>query len=231
MKVTFIQHSSFLIETDKEYLLFDYYFGAPLPQLDSDKALYVFASHSHPDHFSAKIFGLPAKMKQIKFILSSDIPDHIIPLECLKDTVLISPYEKEFVGNLVVETLQSTDLGVAFIVTVDGKQIYHAGDLNCWVWDTSPENQNKIMRKQYEDELAQLKDREFFCSFVPLDPRQDNDFDLGMTIFLDAVTSKHVFPMHMWGDYPVIERFREKHPSLADKIKTVKHEGEIFEID
>lgn len=230
MKVTFIQHSSFLIETENEYLLFDYYFGAVLPELNAEKPLYVFASHSHPDHFSAKVFGLAVKMKQVKFILSSDIPEHIIPLECLANTVLISPYEKEKIGALTVETLNSTDLGVAFIVTAEDKLIYHAGDLNCWVWDTSPDFQNKLMRKQYEDEIAQLKGRDLFCSFVPLDPRQDDDFNLGMKLFLAAVASTHTFPMHMWGDYPLLSRFKEKHPELADKIETVTHEGEIFNV-
>ena len=58
MTVTFIAHSAYLVEWDKFYTLFDYtyepdYTGA-LPELNPDKPLLVFASHSHEDHFDAK---------------------------------------------------------------------------------------------------------------------------------------------------------------------------------
>ena len=58
MTVTFIAHSAYLVEWDKFYTLFDYtyepdYTGA-LPELNPEKPLLVFASHSHEDHFDAK---------------------------------------------------------------------------------------------------------------------------------------------------------------------------------
>ena len=49
MKVTFILHSCYHVELEGCCLLFDYYEGE-VPE--SDKPLYVFASHSHEDHFS-----------------------------------------------------------------------------------------------------------------------------------------------------------------------------------
>ena len=51
MKVTFIHHSSFLVETESRYLLFDYFQGE-LPDMKDDKPLYILASHRHGDHFS-----------------------------------------------------------------------------------------------------------------------------------------------------------------------------------
>ena len=57
MIITFIHHSSFLVETDSLYLLFDYFRGT-LPELDPAKPLYVLTSHSHSDHYSRKIFSL-----------------------------------------------------------------------------------------------------------------------------------------------------------------------------
>lgn len=51
MKITYIHHSSFLVETEENYFLFDYFEGK-LPQLKEDKPLLVFASHRHGDHFS-----------------------------------------------------------------------------------------------------------------------------------------------------------------------------------
>ena len=57
MKVTYIHHSSFLVELEKVLLLFDYFQGN-IPELDPEKDLLVFASHRHGDHFSPVIFAL-----------------------------------------------------------------------------------------------------------------------------------------------------------------------------
>ena len=43
MKITYVHHSSFLIEQDQVLLLFDYV-GGPLPALKPDKDLIVFVS-------------------------------------------------------------------------------------------------------------------------------------------------------------------------------------------
>ena len=49
MKVTYIYHSCFLVETSDFYCLFDYYRGT-LPTLEKNKPVYVFSSHGHGDH-------------------------------------------------------------------------------------------------------------------------------------------------------------------------------------
>ena len=64
MKITYIHHSAFMAETDSACLLFDYFEGA-LPEIPVEKALYVFASHRHGDHFSEVIFHLAEKHEKI----------------------------------------------------------------------------------------------------------------------------------------------------------------------
>ena len=76
MTVTFIAHSAYLVEWDKFYTLFDYtyepdYTGA-LPELNPEKPLLVFASHSHEDHFDAKVFTLLEKYPDTRFFVSRD---------------------------------------------------------------------------------------------------------------------------------------------------------------
>ena len=55
MKVTFIEHSGFMVEMEQNVLLFDYYQGE-IPSFDGSKTLYVFASHSHADHYDPAIW-------------------------------------------------------------------------------------------------------------------------------------------------------------------------------
>lgn len=51
-------------------------------------------------------------------------------------------HEKKEVAGIEIETLRSNDMGVAFLVKVEGKTIYHAGILTGGI---GMENQRKIM--------------------------------------------------------------------------------------
>ena len=57
MKITYINHSGFLVETENCYYVFDYYKGK-MPRLDKSKEVVVFCSHFHQDHFNPKIFEI-----------------------------------------------------------------------------------------------------------------------------------------------------------------------------
>ena len=82
LKVTYIQHSCFLVELDDRLLLFDYFdrdtikdigYEGKLPKLPEDKRLYVFASHSHKDHFSLEVLRWAKERPDTRYILSKDI--------------------------------------------------------------------------------------------------------------------------------------------------------------
>ena len=74
-------------------------------------------------------------------------------------------------GTLKVEGFKSTDEGVAFWCSVDGLEIYHAGDLNHWYWDGEAPEWNKNMTKAYREEIAKMHGRTADIAFLPLDPR------------------------------------------------------------
>ena len=57
MKITYLYNSGFIVELEKHILLFDYFKGK-LPKLDPNKALYVFVSHLHYDHYNPVIYDL-----------------------------------------------------------------------------------------------------------------------------------------------------------------------------
>ena len=54
IKVTYLDHSGFLVELEDAYFLFDYYKGR-LPQIDLEKKMFVFVSHVHHDHYRKDI--------------------------------------------------------------------------------------------------------------------------------------------------------------------------------
>lgn len=231
MKVTFIYHSSYFVELEHSCLLFDYYEG-DLPEIPKGKTLYVFASHSHGDHFSPAVFQLAQPGREVFYFLSNDIFARRVPEELKEHTIMVAPHSSYEVQGLKAATLESTDMGVAFLVKCEEKLFYHAGDLNCWVWDGAPRFQNDAMKAQYQKELELLSGKKIDVAFVPLDPRQEADFDLGMKYFFETAGAEHVFPMHMWGDYSVVPLFKSTptYREWAPRVMDVSQPGQSFEL-
>lgn len=229
MKITYIHHSSFLVELDNISLLFDYFEGE-LPELDRDKPLAVFASHRHGDHFSKVIFELARQYPNAGYILSDDIWNRQVPEELHSRVLFIGPGEERAAGPLCIKAFQSTDEGVAFLIRAEGKTIYHAGDLNNWVWAGEPEADNRRMSQAYHRQLELMAGTKIDLAFVPLDPRQENDFYLGLDDFMQRVGAEAVFPMHFWGDFQTIQRFKKLSctDSYKEKIQEITCKGECF---
>ena len=220
MNVTYIHHSCFLVETDRFYYLFDYESGA-LPVMEAEKPIFVLSSHGHADHYNPQIFSFltAAGMRDIRAILSDDIEAPA------KRTVLqVSPGREYALGNeQKLTTLRSTDLGVAFLIEDRQEVIYHAGDLNDWVWDEETEQYNRQMTADYRREIDLLSEkldhRELDAAFVVLDPRQEKDYDRGLCYFLENISVKQVYPMHYWEKAAIIETFLQDHPEYAPQIQ------------
>ena len=80
MKVTYIHHSGFLVETDSCYYLFDYEKGN-LPCMDVSKSIIVLSSHGHHDHYNPEIFSMlkSCGMQTVYAILSDYLPASYVP--------------------------------------------------------------------------------------------------------------------------------------------------------
>ena len=184
-----------MVEMEQNVLLFDYYQGE-IPSFDGSKTLYVFASHSHADHYDPAIWKLKEQYKDIHYILSDDIKDN-------EGAVVMKAHEKKEVAGIEIETLRSNDMGVAFLVKVEEKTIYHAGDLNWWHWNGEPEEDNEYYKKTFQDEMKYLEGKKIDLAFMLLDPRQEDKYCWGMNYFLEHTDSKVVFPMHCFEHYNI----------------------------
>lgn len=229
MEVTYIGHSGFLIELGNSYFLFDYYQGE-IPEMNSDKKIFVFASHKHEDHFNPKIFELNHKYPNIQYLLSSDIkhPEEkalrlgvteeiagkIVSVKPSSEYVLFDQEEE----RVVLKTLKSTDCGVAFLLNYLGKTVYHAGDLNQWVWKGETKQYNNNMTAMFQKQMEYLSDVIIDVAFAPLDPRLEDWYYKGLENLLNTAKIKFVFPMHFWGQLSIIRRFKEEREISKDTI-------------
>ena len=234
IKVTYIHHSGFLLEWDNCYFLFDYYNGQ-IPSLDSDKRLVVFVSHGHGDHFNPEIFRLSKEHPKTTYLISSDIKldekaksKYDITKELSDLLRIVRPYQEyelfdEDNNKILIKTLKSTDMGVAFLISFREKTIYYAGDLNLWMWIGESKQYNNDMKAKFDKELSQLKDSNIDIAFAPLDPRQEEWYSLGMDRLLDSANVRYVFPMHFWDKPEIIKKYKNDN---ADKLTTI-----IMDID
>lgn len=220
VRVTYIHHSCFLAETEHCYYLFDYEKGC-LPEMDVKKTIFVFSSHGHSDHYNPEIFSLLADkgMQQIRAVLSDDIkvPKNIDVLQVSAG----QEYSLEFGQKLT--TFKSTDLGVAFLIEDNEILIYHAGDLNDWVWEEESDSYNEQMTIDYRNQIdilsEKLSNRKIDVAFVVLDPRQEKDYDRGLCYFLENISAKQVYPMHYWGNPDIIDTFLKEHHEYKIQIQ------------
>jgi len=226
MKVTYIGHSGFLVETEIANLLFDYSKGV-LPEMDKKLPLVVFVSHVHSDHYNPEIFALANQYEDVRYIISDDvllteevkmqyeltnafIKKHIVIIPAGIRRIIQLSKQEEDNKHITMETIKSTDQGLAFLLKVCGQRIFHAGDLNCWVWESDSTNQVNHMKTKYKRVIEKLNGREIFLAMAPLDPRQGKYYKLSMDYLLNAVPVSYAVPMHLWEQYDYIDRYMEE---------------------
>lgn len=218
MKVTHIYHSGCLVELENHILLFDYYQGEL--NINPNKPLYIFVSHSHDDHFHPAIFNI--KHPHITYILSSSIKQRY-------HAYYVDSNQTYTIDDLTIKTLLSTDEGCAFIVEVEGKTIYHAGDLNWWHWEGEPQTDNDYQRITYQQQIN-LINQPIDIAFVVVDLRQEKDYLLGLQYFLKHVKCHYIFPIHYFGDYSISNKLQKEkldNPYQAH-IYSIHHSNEEF---
>lgn len=233
MRVAFLEHSGFLVESDSAALLFDWWKGE-LPAVTPGIPLYVFASHAHPDHFDPRIFALDGGGREVRFVLGHDIKPRNLSRRGL------SPGTAEKCRNLrggqsltlpgaAVEALPSTDEGEAFLVTVDGWTVFHAGDLNWWHWEGEDKGWNRNMEVNFKKYAEPLRGRKIDLAMLPLDPRLGEAGFWGPAYLLETADIRRFLPMHQWGDFGFTRKFLEKYPAFTDRTVPVERTGQVFE--
>ncbi len=248
MKVTYIGHSGFLVETAIANMLFDYSKGE-IPEVSTELPFIVFVSHIHEDHYNPEIFTLSKKYKNIQYFISNDVQikeevvrEYKLTKSFLNNKVTLVPpgirriislpEEKGDNNYIIMETIKSTDQGLAFLLNVAGKRIYHAGDLNCWVWEDDTKQQFNNMSALYKRAIEKLNGREIYLAFAPLDPRQGKYYKLSLDYLLNAVPVTYAVPMHLWGEYDLVDRYEEERTTreLATKVLKLTEAENIVEI-
>ncbi|MGI6794855.1 MBL fold metallo-hydrolase [Bacteroides sp. KG68] len=242
MKLNYIYHSGFAIEADGVTVIIDYYKDASEEVsgesivydrlLKKTGTLYVLCSHFHPDHFNRKVLLWKDCHSDIRYIFSKDILKH--RRATAEDATYISKgdiYEDE---HICIQAFGSTDVGISFLIELQGKRLFHAGDLNNWHW--SEESTPQEIRKAESDFLAEVRDLQQVVPKIdvvmfPVDSRIGKDYMRGAEQFVERIKTSIFVPMHFSKDYRGGNAFQSFAESKGCRFLSISHPGESFNID
>lgn len=131
VKVKRLNHSSILIEDKKLVIYID-----PFKINETKKADYILISHDHHDHLSLEDINNILK-KETKILLPQSCVPKVLELKD-NEIITFALNEKIELDNLILETIPAYNTDkpyhpqekdwAGFILTIDKKRIYYAGD-------------------------------------------------------------------------------------------------------
>ena len=144
MKLTYLYHSGFVVESADCTLIMDYFQDTDDGYIQQNLStfpgkLYVLVSHWHPDHFNPEVLKWKQERPDIHYIFSKDIlRKRLVHLSDADFLLKGQVWQDEVVR---IQAFGSTDVGVSFLIETGNKKIFHAGDLNNWHWseESTPE--------------------------------------------------------------------------------------------
>ena len=124
MHITWLGHASFKIETNGKVIYIDPYAGEY-----SDKADAVLITQDHHDHFSKEILQ-KIVVDSTKVIAPASVVSEVGGTEIKKnEEVIIDELRIKAVAAYNMEKdYHPPETGVGYILTLEGKHVYHAGD-------------------------------------------------------------------------------------------------------
>lgn len=245
IKIYYVYHSCFILEFNSCYIMFDYYkhhkdkkiqnfdFDNLLQNImESNKPFYIFVSHGHSDHFNRKIFDYNSS--NTTYILSDDIEPNKVKTntsnisEVLSNTKFIGSEKHIELGCLKIDSFSSTDLGLSFLISVENKNIFYAGDLNWWAWSDDTKEEAKYMENLYKGIIDQIKSAKIpiDVAFFPVDKRLEQNYDLGGSYFINELEPKYFIPMHFGNEFDSLKMFSDKYKNIYTKTNIINIENE-----
>ncbi len=217
LELSYVFHNSFLVRTPEKLLLFDY------PQaefLQSGERAYVEAavdgadllvcvSHSHKDHFTPAIEELARHAARVRYVLSYDVaelyPDFDPEESGRNDVTVIEPDAWAEVDGIRILGLESTDLGVGFLLQLADKTIYFGGDVAEWDWPQADERSRAFSREHFARTLETLASFDIDLAFSNADSRLENWS--GAKRLVETLKPRFFVPMHTFGRLESLQQF------------------------
>ncbi len=237
--VTYVHHNCFLLRLGDRLFLFDYPSSNHLPgeaaavvrdriREQADAALVIMISHSHEDHFDPAMREAVSAFASPLFIASEDVAD-MYPEALPPDALVLEPDMKATRRGLVVEALESNDLGVAFLISDGPVRLYFGGDLADWSWPSLPPAALQANKDFWEKALERVAAFKPHIAFSNVDNRLPNL--AGGAAFVRTVAPRLFVPMHTFGDPSWLPEHRDALQGEKTKAFVYAKPGDKMEFE
>ena len=88
------------------------------------------------------------------------------------------------------------------------------------------------MTAAYRAEIEKMRGRKADAAFIPLDPRLEQWFYLGIDDLMKEVDADVIVPMHFWGRFDAAQKLKELECSMPyrDKVVEISKKGQTFTV-
>lgn len=208
-------HASFQIRADGKVVYIDLKKNGNVVET-TEKAELILVTHSHADHCSAE------KISKVRTNNTAVVAPKESASKIGGTVKTLMPNEEALYGSIKVKSIEAYNIkrfkspgkpwhpkgyGVGYLITIQGKTIYHAGDT-----DFIPE-----MKKLGRVDVALIPTGDKYT--------MDNSEAAEAAI---VIKPKFVVPMHRWETDP--QEFKEKVEAKSDVKVIVLKEGEEFNL-
>lgn len=228
-RIWYLGHAGYAVQTRNNLLVFDYWQqnrAADEPTLANgniDPAeiagmkVTVFVSHEHRDHFDSAIFEWADQVESIRYVMGC-------PAETTVPYDLLEPRTTHDFDGVTVQTIESNDSGLGFMVSCDGVTVYHSGDHANRLRDFSGPYCGEI------DWLAAAGHRPDIA-FMPVSGCGFGDLEavkMGVEYALDKLQPSVFVPLHAgnseWRYQDFVESIRNEHREVL--MLAPRHKGD-----
>lgn len=166
-KLWYAHNSGWFVETPRHLLVFDFVGTGMQDTVSSllarllkaresgEQRVVVFVTHEHDDHYSPAIYKWQKRIPSITYVLG------LQTAKAGNRVLLVPRADTVVVDSMRIRTIRSTELGLGFLVNVDGLVIFHAGDHAQW------EEKDRAAYQREIDWLAALGER-IDIAFLPI---------------------------------------------------------------
>ena len=231
--IWYLGHSGWAVKTSQRLLIFDYVDeqghppGASLStgRLTADQLrglnVFVFVSHAHGDHYDARIVEWQQSLSSITYLFGWKALDDD------RHVYFEEPRSAKSLDGMEVRTINHDFDGIpeaAFLVSVDGVVLYHAGDHG---------SVNETLNPRFKDNIDYLaqQTQTLDVAFVPVFGSNTLDWmNAGDLYTLEQLRPEVTMPMHCGGRELECELWAKE--ARARRLKTtvvaVKQRGDWF---
>ena len=226
-KVNYYGHSAFTVETDNHFLIFDYVGELSVPfngemieikqsSIDFDninKPITMFHSHTHFDHYNSRLHSKLSTNNNIFTIVGGKNKQYA-------NSTYLLPGDSININGIQIFAEQSTDIGVCFVLIVDGINIYYAGDNIDW-------GNSSSTSKKYLNSINNISVNicnDIDLAFIPVCNFYGDSYEPLVSSAIYAcsqLNAKEVYPMHSQNSIEPYVDFKEYCNSINTNLNIV----------